>query len=82
MVFTWIPSHVGVRGNELADTTAKEAALADRPDIVNIPYQEMSNYYKGLTRCEWQRRWGDVAANKLRAIKDCALEIFLPSMPS
>jgi ribonuclease HI/exonuclease III len=69
VVFAWIPSHVGIRGNELADQAARAASLHAEVDIQHVPFQDMVIYYLGMVRNEWQRRWDDVAVNKLRPIK-------------
>jgi len=66
VVFSWIPSHVGFHGNELADEAAREASLGANIDIPHVPFQDMMIYYKQVTRNEWQRRWDDVAVNKLK----------------
>ena len=69
VVFSWIPSHVGIHGNELADQAAHEASLGANIDIQHVPFQDMLIYYRQIARTEWQRRWDDVAVNKLKDIK-------------
>jgi kelch-like protein 2/3 len=69
IVFAWIPSHVGIHGNELADQAARAASLQDEIDIQRVPFQDMMIYYRGVTRTEWQRRWDAVGVNKLHPIK-------------
>ena len=43
ILFYWIPSHVGIRGNEKADAAAK-AGLSRRVTNVPIPYGDFKNY--------------------------------------
>ena len=40
IVFCWIPSYIGVRGNHRADSAAK-SALDLTPDKYNIPYTDL-----------------------------------------
>ena len=32
----WVPSHVGIEGNELADSTAKRALTKDSTDVQQV----------------------------------------------
>ncbi len=40
--FCWVPSHVGITGNERVDSLARNIPLTDRPRSQNLP---ASDYY-------------------------------------
>ena len=52
MIFCWLPSHIGITGNEKADQAAKRA-LAQEPDVCNSLEQRSDKRKRaGLTRPE------------------------------
>lgn len=64
----WIPSHIGIRGNERADLAAK-SALNLKPDTINIPYTDFKPKINQLIHAKWQRQWNNNTNNKLYQIK-------------
>ena len=52
--FCWIPSHVGIRGNESADQLAKSALQYDHPSNSKIPYTDLILDVKRYIHHEWQ----------------------------
>ena len=64
----WIPSHIGIRGNERADEAAK-LALSSTISSLKCPptdfHQDLAN------RCQtlWQEEWDGCASNKLHSVK-------------
>ena len=74
--FCWIPSHVGISGNEEADRLAKNGLQEREPTQYKIPYTDfipkVKNYIKNL----WQTRW-DYKHNEERIIK---LHYILPAI--
>ena len=67
ILFYWIPSHVGIRGNEKADAAAK-AGLSRRVTDVPIPYGDFNKHINVLLKRKWQSQWDDAVNNKLHAI--------------
>ena len=70
--FLWVPSHVGIPGNEKADLEAKLASEKPPPRTFRIPAPDLKAEINNLIKTEWQARWD--------AEPDCALRQIRPSV--
>ncbi|GBM12996.1 putative RNA-directed DNA polymerase from transposon X-element [Araneus ventricosus] len=66
ILFCWIPSHVGIIGNEQADHSAKTAASFLHRDI---PYCDVKKSIASHISSLWQETWDLQVHNKLHYIK-------------
>ena len=62
--FCWIPSHIGIRGNEAADVAAKESI-----DFNITAYTDLKPHSNSFIANKWQERWSSCPDNKLFKIK-------------
>ena len=69
VILCWVPSHVGIHGNEKADAMAKQAVTRPRcrESIPPTDYMQALNH---SAKENWQRKWEETQNNKLREIKD------------
>ena len=74
--FCWVPSHIGIRGNECADRVAKEALENERPTpFYKVPHTDLTPKVKSFIRSKWQQRWVNYRNNK-----GCKLFELLPDI--
>ena len=68
----WVPSHVGVTGNELADKLAREATKKTTCSNLPILKGDMQAHIKASTMTKWRSKWQRIpeTRNKLREITD------------
>ncbi|GFU54330.1 putative RNA-directed DNA polymerase from transposon X-element [Trichonephila clavipes] len=66
IVFCWLPSHVGIIGNEQADSAAK-SATTHLPRAV--PLSDMKRVIKHHIFKIWQESWSQQLDNKLHSVK-------------
>ena len=66
--FCWVPSHVGIPGNETADILAKNALNIIEPIPTKIPYSDFIPKVKTYIRNLWQERYTHCHQN-IRPIK-------------
>lgn len=66
--FYWVPSHVGVRGNEQVDGLARDATTA-RSASLSIPASDYYPAFFAFLMSRWQTMWSSVSSNKLHTIK-------------
>lgn len=66
----WVPSHVGIHGNERADAAAKQATALDRITRWPLPASDFRILIKTTATELWSQQWHQVEHNKLRSIKD------------
>ena len=64
----WIPSHIGIRGNEPADMAAKESLNQDIT-ASQVPYTDLKSHINHFISSKWQERWSSCRDNKLIQIK-------------
>ena len=69
VVFAWIPSHVGIDGNDMADELAKESLSADVASNFKLPYQDYKHKTRLFIRSKWEEDWSKQIHNKLHHIK-------------
>jgi hypothetical protein len=68
VVFIWCPSHVGIPGNERADSLAKAALSSPRIADFPIPASDLRFAIKQLVFSKWQQEWDLEAHNKLHSV--------------
>ena len=68
IVFCWVPSHTGIKGNEKADFAPKSAL--DLPCTkVGIPYTDFKHCIGQYIFSTWQDDWNGAVVNKLHSVK-------------
>ena len=68
MIFCWLPSHIGITGNEKADQAAKRA-LAQEPDVSAIPHTDLLPLSREHIRSQWQNDWNKKKDNHLYSVQ-------------
>ena len=68
IVYCWIPSHIGIAGNESVDQKAKDS-LNLHPTDFSIPYANFKSFINRYILNKWQILWNNSVGNKLFEIK-------------
>ena len=68
IVFCWVPSHTGIKGNEKADFIVKSALDLPRTKVV-VPYSNFKHCISQYIFSTWQDYWNGAVANKLHSVK-------------
>ena len=69
IVLAWLPSHVGLQGNEQVDLLAKEALDLPTPPDCKVPHTDFKPGIKDLIFSSWEDQWSSQAGNKLFEVK-------------
>lgn len=64
----WIPSHVGITGNDKADSAVKHVENMEINLNFKIPYKDLKGKINRFIKQKWQC-WNDSVPNKLLQIK-------------
>ena len=60
----WVPSHVNIKGNEEADTAAKEALAEELPADLKTKFSDLKAGVLSYIKGKWQAEWANEKDNK------------------
>ena len=63
-----MPSHIGIQGNEMADSAAKTAQNNPLDTHFKIPFTDLKRTINIYTKQKWQTYWNNFQNNKLHKI--------------
>ena len=66
--YGWLAGHAGIRGNDLADTAAKNGTTLDQIAQVRIPGLDFKRQIYEYTNQKWQSMWDLKVNNKLHDV--------------
>ena len=65
----WVPSHVNIKGNEEADTAAKNACAEELPANLKTKFSDLKAGVLSYVKGKWQDEWEKEEDNKLFQIQ-------------
>ena len=68
VIYCWIPSHLGIYGNEKVDKNAKESLNLDQTDF-KILFNNFKPFINNYIFNKWQSSWNETCFNKLKEIE-------------
>ena len=68
VIYCWIPSHIGIYGNEKVDKSAKESLKLESTDF-KIPFNNFKPFINKYVCDKWQTLWDETPFNKLKEIE-------------
>ena len=68
ILFCWLPSHVGIKGNEAADVKAKASLDLDISNF-KLPCTDFKPLINRYILSKWQLSWDRATFNKLHEVK-------------
>lgn len=75
----WIPSHTGIKGNEIADRLAKESLTKDDITFKLVEYKDILPNIKNDIKLLWEEEWKEIS--KIKGKQLFNLMNKLPSKP-
>lgn len=73
LIFSWVPSHARIPGNEHADQAASTCSIRT-VDIHGILFTDLKAALKACIKDKWQNEWNSQENDKLQVIKSSLRE--------